>query len=193
MRGRLPIFRSHRQQQLLVLTLLQPAREYTLAELAGLLESPLSSLHREVEALVDADVLRSRRIGRVRLVSANMESPLARPLAEILSTTQGPITVVAEEFADIPGTELVLIFGSWAARHNGRPGRPPADIDVLVVGSPNRDHVYDSAERAEARLRMPVDPVVVSRQRWDEGSGLLVREVQASDRMLVIDRRGEAA
>jgi predicted nucleotidyltransferase len=55
---------------------------------------------------------------------------------------------VAEEFPGLQGAEHVLIFGSWAARYHQHPGKPPRDLDVLVVGRPSRDEVYDAADRA---------------------------------------------
>lgn len=46
-------------------------------------------------------------------------------------TTYGPPALVAREFKDLEKTDAVLLFGSWAARYLGEPGRAPNDIDVL--------------------------------------------------------------
>jgi predicted nucleotidyltransferase len=54
----------------------------------------------------------------------------------------------------------VLIFGSWAVRYQGERGRPPHDVDVLVVGSPDRLAMYAAAQHAESRLGRQVNPVV---------------------------------
>jgi predicted nucleotidyltransferase len=59
--------------------------------------------------------------------------------------TFGPRNIIAEEVADIPGAERIIIFGSWAARYTGHPG-PPNDIDVLVIGHTNRTDVFDAAD-----------------------------------------------
>jgi hypothetical protein len=74
----------------------------------------------------------------------------------------------------------VLIFGSWAARYHQRPGRPPNDLDVLVVGQPSREAVYDAADRAQQRLGMPVNPVVRAPDAWRLASDPLVQQIQAS-------------
>jgi predicted nucleotidyltransferase len=48
--------------------------------------------------------------------------------------------------AGLDGVEEVYIFGSWAARWHGERGtRPVGDIDVLVLGHPDRDRVYTAA------------------------------------------------
>jgi predicted nucleotidyltransferase len=79
------------------------------------------------------------------------------------------------------GAQKVVVFGSWAARYHGQAGALPADIDVLVVGDGiDRADLYAAAERAEARLGMPVNPVMRPSRAWDEpeGDALLV-EIQS--------------
>jgi len=86
---------------------------------------------------------------------------------------------MGEEFAGV-AADQVLIFGSWAARLSGEAGPPPGDIDVLVVGDTAlRDEVYAAAERAEARLGRPVNPVLRSVDAWRHAaSDPLLDEIQ---------------
>jgi DNA-binding transcriptional ArsR family regulator len=184
----LPIFRSQRQALVLATLFLHPDRELTMAELAGRIGVPLSSIQRDVDALVHAEIVNSRRVGRARLLSSNGQSRVARPLTDLLAVTYGPLTVVGEEFEGIDAVDLVLIFGSWAARYRGEPGPPPADVDVLVVGAPTRPAVYDAAERASRRLDMPVNPTISSSRRWADAADGLIQEIRASPSVVVIDR-----
>ena len=111
---------------------------------------------------------------------ANTASPAVAPLTQLTLVTFGPQTVVADEFMGL-GAHRVVVFGSWAARYHGQAGALPADIDVLVVGDGiDRADLYAAAERAEARLGMPVNPVLRPSGAWDEpeGDALLV-EVQS--------------
>lgn len=64
------------QAELLMWLLLHPDREYGVSELAEPLDVPLSTLHREVVRLGEADLIASRTVGRNRLVRAN---PAHRP------------------------------------------------------------------------------------------------------------------
>ena len=92
------------------------------------------------------------------MVWPNSSSPAVGPLTQLTLVTFGPHTVVAEEFADL-GADRVIIFGSWASRYNDEPGPVPGDIDVLVLGNElSRAALYAAAERAEARLGLPVIP-----------------------------------
>jgi len=75
------------------------------------------------------------------MVRANASNRLVEPLTELLFLSWGPLQVVGDEFSELPGAERVLVFGSWAARYLQRPGPPPRDLDVLVVGHPARADV----------------------------------------------------
>lgn len=174
----LPIFRSRLQGDLLAALLVVPGTELTLTALAERTGGSLAAVQREVDRLEGAGLLRSHRVGNARLVSADPASPAAGPLAELVTMSFGPVQVLAEEFADLPGIDELAVFGSWAARHAGERGAPPADVDVLVVGEPDRDEVHDAAARAERRLGTPVNATVVSAQRWAEGTDGFVRRVR---------------
>jgi DNA-binding transcriptional ArsR family regulator len=188
----LPIFRSRLQADILAALLLNPDNEYTVTELARRLHAPLSTLHGEVRRLTDAGLLLRREVGRSALVRANRGNRIIQPLAEVLLLSWGAAQVVAEEFSRLDGAEEVLIFGSWAARYHQRPGKPPHDIDVLVIGQPSREDVYDAADRAQHRLGMPVSPVIRTADAWRQSSDPLVRQIQSSPvvNVLVADDNG---
>ncbi|WP_235174559.1 ArsR family transcriptional regulator [Tomitella biformata] len=150
-----------------------------MSDLAARLKVPLSTLHREVVRLDEADLVTSRTLGRNRLVRANTSHPAAPALTQLLEITFGPKVVIAEEFA-VDGVEQVLIFGSWAARYAGAAGPPPRDIDVLVVGKVDRADVYDAADRAQARLGIEVNPVVRTAQQYQDPADVLVAQIRAS-------------
>ncbi|MGH3501426.1 MAG: ArsR/SmtB family transcription factor [Nocardioidaceae bacterium] len=193
--GLLPIFRSRHQADLLTLLLLHPDREYTITELSSTLAIPQSTVSGEVRRLADAGVVSVRAVGRSRLVRANTESRLVGPLTELLTWSFGPHVVIRDEFRDLAGAQLVLIYGSWAARYNGERGRPPHDVDVLVVGAPDRTALHAAAARAEERLGRPVNPIVCAPQRWADAADPLVQEIQATAYVTVIehDPVGEVA
>jgi hypothetical protein len=100
-------------------------------------------------------------------------------LTQLTLVMFGPQTVIADEFNEL-GADRVLVFGSWAARYHGEVGPVPADIDVLLLGDGlDGAAVYAAAERAEARLGMPVNPVLRPAQAWiDPGADPLLLEVQ---------------
>jgi predicted nucleotidyltransferase len=147
---------------------LTPGREWTLTELADRAGSSLSSAQREMARAEEAGVVSSRRLGSARLVTV-ADSPLTGPLAELLLRSFGPQQVVAEELAGAAGIEAAFLFGSRAARYAGQGGQAPADIDVLVIGDPDRDDLDEAAQRAGARLAREVNVTIRSPVWWREG------------------------
>jgi hypothetical protein len=87
-------------------------------------------------------------------------------MTELLLCSFGPKQVLAEDLAGLPGIEQIYLFGSWAVRYTGQPGRPPADIDVLVIGAPDRDDLDDAAQRASARLAHDGNLTIRSAEWW---------------------------
>ena len=124
-------------------------------------------------------LLQDRTLGRARFLRANLSNRAAAPLTQLLQVTFGPETVIGEEF-DLTNAEQVLIYGSWADRYHGTPGPPPNDVDVLVVGSPDRVDVYEAADRAQARLGMQVNPVIRTPEQWADDADSLVLQIKAS-------------
>jgi len=157
------------QAEILTLILLNPDAEWSLTDIATRVGAAVSTAQREVSRAEDAGVVVSRRVGNTRLVRA-ARSPLTEPLTELLLRSFGPPHVVAEEFSGIDGVVGLYIFGSWAARRVGHPGRAPEDLDVLVIGPVDRDAIDEAAERARRRLGRDVNVTIRSTDWWCHGS-----------------------
>jgi AraC-like DNA-binding protein len=183
--GLLPILRSRHLAEMLTLLLLHPDAEYTLSEVAGKLGLPLTTVQREATRLSDSGLIRERRLGHSRLLSANPASRYTRPLTELVSLAFGPQFVIGEEFDGL-GAIAVAIYGSWAARYEGVVGQAPNDVDVLVIGDVPRRDMYEAAERAEQRLGLPVNPVLSSEERWLAAADPLIQQVRTAPLVWVI-------
>ncbi len=176
----LPIFRSRLQGELLALVLADPARQWTLDELAERTGEPYQTVATEVRRLQYADLLVAKTVGRTKVLSANETNPYLRPLSQLATMAFGPPVVIGEELAAIDGIEAIYVYGSWAARYQGEPGLPPNDIDVLVIGRPDRDEVYDAARRAQQRLGREVNITQRTRKQWDTATDGFSDQVRRS-------------
>lgn len=123
--------------------------------------------------MLDAGILSERQVGRTRLIRANEGGPLVAPLREILTVATGPVVVLAEEFARIDGIESAFIYGSFAARMLGNAGPAPHDIDVMVIGEPDVDAVYEACTWVEAAVRRPVNTTILTAAEFAAPSGFL--------------------
>lgn len=174
-----PFLRSDAQGDVLALLLLAPDQEFSIAEVQRRTGTAVAVAHREVVRLIAAGVLVDRSVGRARLVRANPDYPLLRPLTELVAATYGPIPVLGRLLQGVEGVREAYIYGSWAARRAGEPGRLPRDVDVLVVGTTARRVLAEIGSAAEQQLHREVNVTRVSGSDWDEGSTAFVRTVRA--------------
>src|SRR6266851_4108093 len=156
-----PVFRSRFTASVLARTYIGDG-EYSVAELASMAETDTGTMTREVRRLEMAGVVRSRSVGRTKLIQANHEAPFYRPLRDLVVIVLGPAKVLGEELAALNGVSAAAIFGSWAARATGEAGPSPVDIDLLVIGRPDRDELHDAIGRARTRLGRDINTVVAS-------------------------------
>jgi DNA-binding transcriptional ArsR family regulator len=187
-----PFLRSQAQARLLAELLLRPGVARSVTELARIVGAPQSVVSKEVARLVKAQVLTDERVGRTRLVRANPDYRLMRPLAEILAATFGPEPVITRLLGDVAGIDQAFIYGSWAARFTGLPGKAPSDVDVLVVGSPDRAALNEVAGAAERELALPVQIVRLSPQAWERASQPFVGTVRGGP-LVRLSLSGEAS
>ena len=147
-------------------------RKLSLTEIAARVGAPHPSVHREIQRAQEAGLVTSRRVGNTRLVKANTASPYYAGLADVLARAFGVPAVLAEVLRGVDGITGAYIYGSWAARYEGQTGqRPVGDIDLLVLGEPDRDQLYAALSTAEQRLARPVQVTIRDHAWLESGSG----------------------
>lgn len=186
-----PILRSDVQGRILAELLIDPSRELSPSDLARRVGVSSSTVSREIDRAELARIVASRRVGNVRLVRADTDNPLHLPLKQLVLASYGAPAIIADEFGAIKGIEYLYLFGSWAARYAGQPGPAPRDIDVLVIGRPDREQVYEAAERAERRLTLVVQVAFRTPQQWAEKDPF-IHEVKSRPLVLVLSQEGNA-
>lgn len=166
----LPVFRSTLQGELLALVLPNPDRSWTARELSERLGAAYQTTVNELRRLERAGVFRAEHRGRTKLITPNRSNPYFEPLERLATMSFGPPFVITEELAQVAGIEDAFVFGSWAARYEGQEGPPPRDVDVLVIGRPDRDLLFDAAERARKRLGQEVNVIVRPHEAWSNAT-----------------------
>jgi hypothetical protein len=73
------------------------------------------------------------------------------------------VLLAGHQFDEVDGARLA---GVW-----DRGQRPVGDIDVLILGEPDRDQLYAALSDAEERLGRPVQAMIRGTDWVDTGSG----------------------
>ncbi len=162
----LPLLRSPLLGELLAWIYLHPDEACSVTDLAKRFATSQSTISREADRLTATGLIREVRRGNMRLLQANLDSPLARPLTELLTLTYGPAAVLADLLAPVSGIDEAYIYGSWAARYAGEPGPLPRDVDVLIVGDADEDDLFEAARMAERQLGREVNIHRTTAKTW---------------------------
>lgn len=181
----LPILRSDRQGEILALLLLSPGDEHSLSDIQRRVGGPFSVVHREVTRLLDGGVLLERTVGRSRLVRANVDYPLLRPLTEMVQAGYGPVRVLSDLLRNQQGVREAYIFGSWAARRAGVSGPPPRDIDLVVVGDATQRELHALAAMATKDLGQDVNITRVDPAAWLDQTNAFVKTIRSRPMTLI--------
>ena len=187
----MPILRSQQQAEILALVLGDPSQERSVTEVADATNAPYASVHREIERAEEAGLITSRRVGNVRLIRADVASPYFEGLADVLVKAFGPPRLLADALQPVDGVDAAFIYGSWASAAAGdRTNRPVADIDLLVLGEPDRDVLYEAIRPIEERLGRPIDVTIRPTDWLETGTGPF-HETVIMRPMRPLDVRGE--
>ena len=167
-----PIWRSDIQP--VILHRLGLGVDRTASDIAASAGLDASVVARQVRPFLDAEILRSERIGRSNLLRLNYEHPATTHLLALANLTVGLLVDLAELF-EMPGVLRVVVFGSWARRHHGEPGPRPRDIDVFVETTPGTEpwSVQEAAMAIGGRHGVAIDLTALP-------SGTMSRDFAAS-------------
>ena len=174
----LPLFRSRGQARLLARVFLHSDERLSLSQLAHALGLDPATVQREAERLEQAGILTSERIGRARFVRPNQGSPFYPELSGLVLKAFGPVPVLQERLKGLAGVEAAFIYGSWASRHAGERGEAPSDIDLLILGRPDRHGLARLCREASEQLGFEVSPTVLAKEDWESDATGFIRSLK---------------
>lgn len=126
----LPLLRSATQAGVLEKIIAHPEQQYTVAELAVLLEVTEMSVRRELDRMRKAGIVEHEMVGRQGVYRASTGSPLFTPLRALVERSIGVEPLLREALEAVPGVKAAAIFGSWARGDIDA----ESDVDLLVIG-----------------------------------------------------------
>ncbi len=147
--------------------------------------------------MVGAGLVERAFVGRAAVYRAATESPLYKPLRELVDRTIGVESTLRDGLGGLTEVEAASLVGSWA-RGELQAG---SDIDVLVIGAPPIENLTELAVKVERRSGREVHWLVYEREEAREhvrsGSGFFLAAIEGPSVPLVGDvnallRFGEA-
>lgn len=119
------------RQGILATTYLQPDQWWYLSEIAEKIGTTPSSLQREIESLSQNGLLRTKREGNRLYFQAESDSPIFKPLQELMRQTLGIIPALEDAFTQFADNiDFAIVYGSIARGEE----HSLSDVDLLIIG-----------------------------------------------------------
>jgi predicted nucleotidyltransferase len=136
----------------------QPERTFATSELIALAGSGSGAVQRELQRLLDSQLVTVTVLGRQKRYQANSAAPIFAELRAIVDKTSGvpgQLRAALEPLAD--RIQFAALYGSVAKRTD----TAASDIDVLVVSDAlTLEDLLAALEGAERGLGRPVSPTL---------------------------------
>lgn len=152
--------------QLRVLTLLfgQPDRSFHASEIIRLAASGSGAVQRELERLSSAGLIEVTVSGNRKFYQANRNSPLFEELHGLVIKTSGlvePLKAALQPLAK--QIQAAFVYGSVAKGSD----TASSDIDLMIIADDlGYGDIYKALQKAEDKLRRPVNPNLMTTQEW---------------------------
>ncbi len=145
------LFGSETRRSLLTALLMNQGRSYHIRELSEVTGVPYGMVYREVQNLTEMGLITHEKKGNLRILHVNKDLPIYPDLRNIIIKTTGFYTYLAKELNG--GLDYLLVYGSTASNKD----RPDGDIDLMVIGEIDEEHLLNAINRVEAQTKRAID------------------------------------
>ena len=155
--------RSKIRHRILALIMDAPDRRMHLRAIARAVGTSAGTAARELGRLEDAALVRRTREGNQVYFEARPNQPMFGQIRDIVRQVAGAPIMLRRHLIGLAGVERAVIFGSYA--HGSL--QSDSDVDLLIIGNPDRDELTDRLEMASLEISRPVNEVVMTQEEFD--------------------------
>jgi predicted nucleotidyltransferase len=177
--------RSKIRHRILLLIMDGPDRRIHLRGIARAVGTSAGTAARELGRLEKAGLVRRTREGNQVYFEARPEQPLFGQIRDVVRQVAGAPVILRRHLTGLAGIERAVIFGSY----DHRPFKSDSDVDILIVGNPDRDELTERLEMASLEISRPVNEVVMSPEELDARrvrGDRLIESIDAGTTILVV-------
>ncbi|WP_138275069.1 hypothetical protein [Rhodoluna limnophila] len=175
-----PLLKSDVQGLILAELFMNPDEFFAISHLADFAGTSLPTAMREVDRLLDGQLVVQKTVGRARLIQANKLHLLFDSVSQIVAFSYGPAAVLPPLLVGLDGIDHAYLFGVWAARLSRQTAATPKEVDLLLIGNVSRIEASRAATKAEEILGREVNVQFATALAWERGDTDFVKEVKAN-------------
>jgi hypothetical protein len=175
-----PLLKSDTQGLILAELFMNPDELFSISHLADFAGTSLPTAMREVDRLLDGQLVIQKSVGRARFIQANKLHLLFDSVSQIVAFSYGPAAVLPPLLLGLDGIDNAFLFGVWAARLSRQTSATPKEVDLLLIGNVSRIEASRAAAKAEELLGREVNVQFATSLEWQRGESTFVQEVQGN-------------
>jgi len=145
------VFGSKTRLRLLTVLMMEPNSSYHIRGISKVTDIPYGMVYKEVLNLTEMGIITQEKKGNLRILHVNKNLPIYPDLRNIIIKTTGFYQYLAKEFNG--RLEYLLVYGSTASHTD----RPEGDIDLMVIGEIDENHLLNTIDRVEAQTNRAID------------------------------------
>jgi len=131
-------------------------RAFYIRELQELLGEDSTNISRELKKLENIGLIIGYNQGKMRYYQANPHSAIFTELKNLILKTSGLAGILKAALEKIQGIQLAFIYGSIAQGTE----RSDSDVDVIIVGKVDVDHLNDTISLVEDQLQRDINYIL---------------------------------
>lgn len=158
----LGLSKSKARRALIALFFTNPDQEYFSRQLERLSGIFVGNLQKELVKMETANLLESRRLGKLKLYKLNTRHPLYPELKSVVAKTVGIEEMIRAELLKLKGIKTAGIYGSFA----GGKEQAVSDIDLLILGDVDEKLLIRAIKSLEDRLQREINYTLYSPVKW---------------------------
>ena len=160
----MPLHFTKNQTLILEIFFNNPEKSYYLRELARKLTKEPGVFQKDINRLVENDILNSHYQANTRLFELNKNHYLYKELKSIFFKTLGPAGELRNILNKIRNIKIAFIFGSFAKKKEDS----FSDIDLMIIGNPDEDILISKITKLEGQLDREVNYHIFSLKDWEK-------------------------
>lgn len=159
--------KSKIRKRIILLFFYNREKEYYLSEIAKTIKTSPGTAKRELNRLLEIDLISMRKIGGLNVYKLNKKFHLLEEFDSIVTKTIGIEAELKELFKNIRNIRQAFIFGSYAKEGL----KSSSDIDLFIIGNPEEDMVYKAVNTLEDKIQREINYHISSKEEFRKNLG----------------------
>ena len=186
----MPIKFTKNQALILEIFFNDPEKSYYLRELARIIGKQPGVFQKDINGLVEKNILTSEKIANSRFFKLNKKYPLYDEIKSIFLKTSGVQGQLKNALKKIKNIKTAFIFGSFAKKSEDS----FSDIDLMIIGNPDEDRLVEKTSKIEKKISREINYRIFSAadiKKRLEAKEVFLEEVLRGQKIFLIGKQDD--